>query len=89
MNNSLLQFAYFQYSADIPHANIIQALINKGADPTEAQHILDIASIKYCTKSVAVSQPAEPAEEETGLGTIINIILTIIGLAGTVMKCMN
>ncbi|UTA66910.1 hypothetical protein [Emticicia sp. 21SJ11W-3] len=89
MNNSLLQFAISLYAADLPHESIINSLISKGASPSEAQHILDIATITYCTQNGQVSQQSEPAEEEVGFGAIIKVIFSIIGLVLAVVKCMN
>jgi len=89
MNNSLFQYAYSQYAADIPHESIIQTLISKGANPTEAQHILDIATITYCTQSGQVSQQSEPAEEDMSFGGLIKTIISIIGLIVSVVQCMN
>jgi hypothetical protein len=90
MNDSLLKYAYIQYAADIPHESIIQTLISNGASPSEAQHILDIATISYCTKSGQVSQQqSAPVEEETDLWGIIKIVLSIGGLILSVVKCMS
>lgn len=90
MNDSLLQFAYIQYAADIPHDSIIQTLINKGASPLEAQNILDIATITYCTKSGQVAPQPEPAqEEEMSFGGIVKFILGIISLIVSLVQCMN
>jgi hypothetical protein len=90
MNNSLLQYAYLQYAIDTPHEKIIQGLIGNGANPTEAQQILDVATITFCTKSSQVSQPSEPATEEgMGAGEIFKIIIGIIGLMISLVKCMN
>ncbi len=89
MNNSLLQYAYTQYAADIPHESIIQTLITKGANPTEAQHILDIATITYCTQNGQVSQQSAPAEEESDWWGAIKIIISIAGLILSLIKCMS
>jgi len=91
MDNSLLKYAYLAYTVDTPHDNIIQGLISKGANPSQAQQILDIAIITYCTQSVQTSQQPEPeaAEEEFGIGAAVKLILTIISLLLSLVQCIN
>jgi hypothetical protein len=89
MDKSLLKFAYFQYEADIPHENIIQGLINKGVEFDQAQQILDTAIVIYCTQSGQVAQPQSEPEEEMGIGGILKLILSLIGLGASVVQCMN
>ncbi|WP_460473707.1 hypothetical protein [Emticicia fontis] len=85
-----MQYAYLKYAADIPHASIIQDLIAKGATPSEAQHILDIATIKYCTKSVQASSQPQPAqEEEISFFGVLKFIVGMISLIASVAQCMN
>jgi hypothetical protein len=88
MDKSLLQFAYLQYAADIPHDNIIQGLINKGVEFDQAQQILDTASVIYCTQSGQTAQ-AQPQEEGMGFGAIIKLIITIGSLLFSVAQCAN
>jgi hypothetical protein len=89
MDKSLLQYAYVHYAADIPHDNIIQGLINKGAEFDQAQQILDTASVIYCTKAAQTAQPQSEPEEEMGIGGIIKLILTIGSLLYSVAQCAN
>jgi hypothetical protein len=89
MNKSLLQYAYVQYASDIPHTNIIQGLINKGVEFDQAQQILDTAIIMYCTKATQTAQPQSAPEEEMSFGSILNLILTVLGLIITVAKCSS
>jgi hypothetical protein len=90
MDKSLLQFAYSQYEADIPHENIIQGLINKGVEFDQAQQILDTASVIYCTKAAqSTAQPQAEPEEGMGIGGVINLIITVISLVVAVAKCSN
>lgn len=87
MDKTLLQYAYVHYAADIPHDNIIQGLINKGAEFDQAQQILDTASVMYCTKAAQTAQPQAAPEEEMGIGGVLNLIFTVLGLIVTVAQC--
>ena len=91
MNESLLRYAYIQYAADTPHDSIIQTLINRGASPSEAQHILDLATIAYCTKSGQTAPQPQPAQEEEGTGIwgAIQLIVGVISLIASVAQCVN
>jgi hypothetical protein len=89
MDKSLLQYAYLQYTADIPHDNIIQGLINKGVEFDQAQQILDTASVIYCTKAAQTAQTQAEPIEEMGIGGIIKLIVTILSLLFSVVQCMN
>ena len=89
MDKSLLQFAYLQYAADIPHDNIIQGLQNKGVELDQAQQILDTASVIYCTKATQAAQPQAEPEEEMGIGGVIKLIITLLSLLFSVVQCMN
>jgi hypothetical protein len=94
MDKSLLQYAYFQYAGDVPHDNIIQALINKGVNPTDAQRILDIAIITYCTQSGQTSSSTQSSSDndddnEIGVMGVIKLIFGLLGLIASVVKCMN
>jgi hypothetical protein len=89
MDKTLLQYAYVQYASDIPHENIIQGLISKGVEFDQAQQILDTASVIYCTKAAQTAQSQTEPQEEMSFGSILNLILTVVGLIIAVAKCSN
>ncbi len=93
LDKSLLQYAYFQYEADIPHENIIQALVTKGVDIHQAQLILDTATVIYCTNSLQPSQeqhqPESQEAESMGIEGILKLIISLIGIGISVAQCSN
>ena len=89
MDKTLLQYAYVHYASDVPHDTIIQGLISKGVEFDQAQQILDTASVIYCTKAAQAAQPQSEPEESMGIGGIIKLILSLLGLLVSVVQCMN